>query len=151
MRSGIQVKHACGCDVRHEAECDVRSWRSVARTLMFLRATNPSGEVCLRCQLAADRAASLGTPMDDPARWPVRRAHARAAIRVARLTGGSISRSPKSESVYVTWPGGAWRVSDHPWPGRHESLISERRLGYSRRTYIARLATGWLERERSAS
>ena len=102
-----------------------------------------AGELCPACRQAQlDKAAGgLFTPALDLQPTAVR-----AAARVARLTGGRWSRSPKSGSMYVTWAEGAWRVSDHPWPGCPDSLIREHRAG---RWFVARLRADWLSREKA--
>lgn len=107
--------------------------------------STPREGPCLRCDLAARRMdlAVLAGGLWEP-QWWRQPAVVRAITRIARLTGGTVSQSPKSESLYVTWATGAWRISDHPWPGRPESLRHEHRAG---RWYVARLVADWLGHE----
>ena len=147
MDTTVTLHHACGCRIEHAATYDGRVRNARQEAVAALERMYPPAEPCLKCAIAA-RTAKLAEFLPVGANWswtvPVR--HARAVARVAKITGGHISCSPKSDSLYVTWPTGAWRISNHPWPGRRESLISQHAAGPG--TFVARLTPNWLAREK---
>lgn len=170
MTTTHTITHACGHTTEHEIAWDGRR-KSVEEYLpdpdrpgyVMARPTRmspgraaavvaerayPPDEPCLACQRQAHReACERLAPGVDLHPWTFL-PWLRAAARVARRTGGIISQSPKSTSLYVTWPTGAWRISDHHWPGREASLVSERCLRHARACpIVSRLTADWLPRE----
>lgn len=147
MKDLISTTHACGCTVQHEIQWDGRRKNARAEAVDLNERAWPEDDACLRCQVAERRAAIAAIAPHLTDMWLDLRS-LRAAARVARITGGTISQSPKSKSLYVTWATGAWRVSDHRWPGRPESLLHQHSAGIRR--YVARLTPDWLARELAA-
>ena len=146
MELEARVTLRCGCEERLSQWYDGRSARSraLAREWLDRQIEAHGAESCVRCQ--ERRARELAGDVFE-AHWIDAPPVIRAVCRVARLLEGSVRRSPKCwHSLYVTGPRIAWRVSDHPWPGRRESLISERSILDGRR-WMARLRADWLEGE----
>lgn len=118
-----------------------------ARIAAIIIAQRALHHTCFPCMRAAVTRAARG--MWEPDLY-VRPSVARAVARVAALTGGQVTTSPKSPySHYVTWESGAWRISDHPWPGPPDALIAERcwkiEKGHCHTfIYTARLRPNWL-------
>ena len=129
----------CGHETERDCDYDGRSTADRARAekyLDFVAADVAAKNICDQC---ADEKSA--------------RAKARLAAtlkRLATVLSGTISHSPKSlDSHYVTGADRAVRISRHPWPGRRESLISERRTRTGR--YVAHLAPDWLAREKQSA
>jgi len=154
MKITTTVNWACGCREERAFFVDGRSARTPAgrqaaaklAAAEYRRYITGDDGRCMFCILAENKA-RRGAIHPAFAAWSFALPDAalRAVARVAGITGGTISRSPKSQSVYVTWTAGAWRVSDHAWPSRWSNpVLTEHRAG---RFFVARLRPDWLARE----
>lgn len=146
MKITSTINHRCGHTEVITVWCDGRSRKDRERAEREAASLERAAASDDCCACYHRRAAAMAG--GDWADATIRPAVIRAVLRVARLTGGRISRSPLSASLYVTWPTGAWRVSDHCWPGVESSLIRERvAIRRGRALCFARLQPNWLEVE----
>ena len=164
MTADHVITHACGHDSTHTIKWDGRrklvdflpaSGETVCNPVtprreaeLLCERTYPPTEVCIRCFVAARRA--IWSPLLGPDCYLpcLPDVCARAVRRVATITGGHVTMSPKSSSIYVTTPAGAWRISDHSWPGKPESVRSQRQRG---QWWCTRLVPDWLAREHATA